>query len=109
MLKTCTCYSIFIYLFLTKKKTSLWFYAGHVKDNSIMTDPFFPDSKEQRETQNVAFEVEFPPWTDLVPRVSSVCWVDEDRDDLGFGQERRRPLSSHLGVKVVGTLFKVVV
>lgn len=49
------------------------------------------------------------PVTDLVPRVSSVRWVDEDGDDLGFGQESRSPLSSHLRVKVVGTLLKVVV
>lgn len=49
------------------------------------------------------------PVTYLVPRVSSVRWVDEDGDDLGFGQESCSPLSSHLGVKVVGTLLKVVV
>lgn len=47
--------------------------------------------------------------TDLVPRVSSVRWVDEDGDDLGFGQESCSSLSSHLRVKVVGTLLKVVV
>lgn len=47
--------------------------------------------------------------TDLVPRVSSVCRVDEDGDDLGFGKESCSPLSSHLRVKVIGTLLKVVV
>lgn len=47
--------------------------------------------------------------TDLVPRVSSVCWIDEDGDDLGFGQESCSPLSCHLRVKVVGTLLEVVV
>lgn len=47
--------------------------------------------------------------THLVPRVCSISWVDEDGDDLGFGQERCGPLSSHLRIKVVGTLLKVVV
>lgn len=47
--------------------------------------------------------------TDLVPRVSSVRRVDEDGDDLGFGQQSCGPLSSHLRIKVVGTLLKVVV
>ena len=47
--------------------------------------------------------------TDLVPRVRSVRRVDEDGDDLGFGQKSRSPLSSHFRVKVVGTLLKVVV
>lgn len=79
---------------------------GHVKDESTLTGTFFPsDSKILNET----FEVDLLPGTDLVPRVSSVRGVDEDGDDLGFGQERRRPLSSHLRVKVVGTLLKVVV
>lgn len=47
--------------------------------------------------------------TDLVPGVSSVRWVDEDGDDLGFGQESRCPPCGHLWIKVVGTLLKVVV
>lgn len=49
------------------------------------------------------------PVTYLVPGVSSVCWIDEDGDDLGFRQKGCSPLSCHLRVKVVGTLLKVVV
>lgn len=49
------------------------------------------------------------PETDLVPRVCSVRWVDENGDDLGFGEESCSPLSGHLRVKVVGTLLKVIV
>ena len=47
--------------------------------------------------------------TDLVPGVSSVCGVDEDGDDLSFGQESCGSLSGHVRVKVVGTLLKVVI
>lgn len=47
--------------------------------------------------------------SDLVPGVSSVSGIDEDGDDLGFGEESCSSLSSHLRVKVVGTFLKVVV
>lgn len=47
--------------------------------------------------------------TDLVPGVRSVCRIDEDGDDLGFGQESCSSLSGHLRVEVVGTLLEVVV
>lgn len=45
----------------------------------------------------------------LIPGISSVWWVDEDRQDFSFGQQGCGSFRGYVWVKVAGTLLKHVV